>query len=87
MGLDEEEGMNYEELARHLVYDSINDEDAVKKVVVALQDAHNLGIIDAIEAVQSIFCKHHPQKPMSEGGCDTNETLLDAIDAIEGRKI
>lgn len=30
----------------------------------------------ALEAIEPLFCKHHPKNLMLEGGCDTNEILL-----------
>ena len=36
-----------------------------------------------LDAIESCFCKHHPKESIANGGCDTNETVLEVLGAIK----
>lgn len=32
--------------------------------------------------IESLYCQHHPKASIEEGGCDTNQTILEVINHI-----
>lgn len=81
----EEEGVSYEEIARHLVYDSINDEDAVNKVATALQEAHDAGLEEGARVSEGLVAINIPYTEWVKRHDDSCRLVAKAIRSLKSK--